>query len=94
MSGMTSIIETRDLSYSYGDGTQALKNVSISLQAGRKVALVGPNGAGKSTLMLMMNGILRPSSGEILFAGRPLQYDASSLRAVRRAVGIRPLGGP
>lgn len=63
MSGMTSIIETRDLSYSYGDGTQALRNVSISLQAGRKVALVGPNGAGKSTLMLMMNGILRPSSG-------------------------------
>jgi len=52
------------------------------------VALVGPNGAGKSTLMLMMNGILRPSSGEILFAGRPLQYDASSLRAVRRAVGM------
>jgi len=88
LSGMTSIIETRDLSYSYGDGTQALKNVSISLQAGRKVALVGPNGAGKSTLMLMMNGILRPSSGEILFAGRPLQYDASSLRAVRRAVGM------
>ncbi len=88
MSGMTSIIETRDLSYSYGDGTQALRNVSISLQAGRKVALVGPNGAGKSTLMLMMNGILRPSSGEILFAGRPLQYDASSLRAVRRAVGM------
>jgi len=88
LSGMTSIIETRDLSYSYGDGTQALRNVSISLQAGRKVALVGPNGAGKSTLMLMMNGILRPSSGEILFAGRPLQYDASSLRAVRRAVGM------
>ena len=88
MSGMTSIIETRDLSYSYGDGTQALRNVSISLQAGRKVALVGPNGAGKSTLMLMMNGILRPSSGEVFFAGRPLQYDAASLRTVRRAVGM------
>ena len=88
MSGMTSIIETRDLSYSYGDGTQALKNVSISLQPGRKVALVGPNGAGKSTLMLMMNGILRPTSGAVLFAGHPLQYDAASLRAVRRAVGM------
>jgi cobalt/nickel transport system ATP-binding protein len=85
---MTSIIETRDLSYSYGDGTQALRNVSISLQPGRKVALVGPNGAGKSTLMLMMNGILQPSSGEVLFAGQPLQYDAASLREVRRAVGM------
>jgi cobalt/nickel transport system ATP-binding protein len=85
---MTSIIETRDLSYSYGDGTLALKDVSISLEAGGKVALVGPNGAGKSTLMLMMNGILRPTSGEVLFSGRPLKYDAASLRAVRRAVGM------
>lgn len=88
MSGMTCIIETRDLCYSYGDGTAALQNVSISLQEGAKVALVGPNGAGKSTLMLMMNGILRPSSGVVLFAGQPLQYDAAGLRAVRRAVGM------
>ena len=88
MSAMTGIIETRNLSYSYGDGTLALRDVSICLEAGRKVALVGPNGAGKSTLMLMMNGILRPSSGEVLFADRPLQYDASSLREVRRAVGM------
>ncbi|MCU0637906.1 MAG: ATP-binding cassette domain-containing protein, partial [Methanothrix sp.] len=85
---MTAIIETRDLRYSYGDGTLALKDVSISLEAGGKVALVGPNGAGKSTLMLMMNGILRPTSGEVLFAGQPIRYDASSLRAVRRAVGM------
>ncbi len=85
---MTAIIETRDLSYSYGDGTLALKDVSISLEAGGKVALVGPNGAGKSTLMLMMNGILRPTSGEVLFAGWPIKYDAGSLRDVRRAVGM------
>ena len=85
---MTAIIEIRDLSYSYGDGTLALKDINISLEEGCKVALVGPNGAGKSTLMLMINGILRPSSGEVFFAGRPLQYDAASLRAVRRAVGM------
>jgi len=85
---MTNIIEIRDLSYSYGDGTLALKDINISLEEGCKVALVGPNGAGKSTLMLMINGILRPKSGAVLFAGRPLQYDAASLRAVRRAVGM------
>src|SRR5512137_823277 len=85
---MTMILETRDLGYSYGDGTAALKDVSISLEEGKKVALVGPNGAGKSTLMLMFNGILRPSQGEVLFRGRSLQYDAASLRAVRRAVGM------
>ena len=88
MTAMTNIIEIRDLSFSYGDGTLALKDINISLEEGSKVALVGPNGAGKSTLMLMINGILRPSSGEVLFAGQPLQYDAASLRAVRRAVGM------
>jgi cobalt/nickel transport system ATP-binding protein len=85
---MTMILETLDLGYSYGDGTAALKDVSICLEEGKKVALVGPNGAGKSTLMLMFNGILRPTEGEVLFRGRSLQYDAAGLRAIRRAVGM------
>ena len=85
---MTIILETRDLSYSYTDGTRALNNVSVCLEEGRKVALVGPNGAGKSTLMLMFNGILRPSKGEVLFHDQALRYDSSSLRAVRRKVGM------
>ncbi|VVB68712.1 putative ABC transporter ATP-binding protein [uncultured archaeon] len=85
---MTIIIETRDLGYSYGDGTVALKEVSIALEEGKKVALVGPNGAGKSTLMLMFNGILCPSTGEILFHGQPLSYDSAALRSVRRKVGM------
>ena len=85
---MTIILETRDLSYSYGDGTAALEDVSISLEEGKKVALVGPNGAGKSTLMLMFNGILRPTNGEILFHGGSLRYDSASLREVRRKVGM------
>ena len=70
---MTSILECRNVVYSYGDGTKALNGVSISLDEGQKIALVGPNGAGKSTLMLMLNGILRPSAGEVLFHGRTFQ---------------------
>jgi cobalt/nickel transport system ATP-binding protein len=85
---MTIILETRDLGYSYGDGTEALRGVSISLEEGKKVALVGPNGAGKSTLMLMFNGILRPAAGEVLFRGQPLKYDATMLRSIRRKVGM------
>ena len=85
---MTSILETRNVSYSYADGTQALNGVSISLEEGKKIALVGPNGAGKSTLMLMFNGILRPSAGEIVFHGRALQYDSTSLREIRLKVGM------
>jgi cobalt/nickel transport system ATP-binding protein len=85
---MTFILETRNVGYSYGDGTKALKDVSISLEKGEKIALVGPNGAGKSTLMLMFNGILRPSAGEVLFHNQPLQYDSARLREIRRKVGM------
>jgi cobalt/nickel transport system ATP-binding protein len=85
---MTTILETRNVDYSYGDGTQGLDNVSLSLEGGKKIALVGPNGAGKSTLMLMFNGILRPTAGVILFHGRSLSYDSASLREVRRKVGM------
>ncbi len=85
---MTLILETRNVSYSYGDGTRALNDVSLSLEQGKKIALVGPNGAGKSTLMLMFNGILRPAAGEILFRGQALGYDPASLRQVRRKVGM------
>jgi cobalt/nickel transport system ATP-binding protein len=85
---MTFILETREVVYSYGDGTTALKDVSISLEEGRKIALVGPNGAGKSTLMMMFNGILRPTSGEVCFRGRSLRYDSAHLREIRRKVGM------
>ena len=85
---MTNILETKCIDYSYGDGTEALKNVSLSLERGKKIALVGPNGAGKSTLMLMFNGILRPTAGEVLFRGLALRYDSASLREVRRKVGM------
>jgi cobalt/nickel transport system ATP-binding protein len=85
---MTIIIESRNVHYSYEDRTEALKGVDITLEEGRKIAFVGPNGAGKSTLMLMFNGILRPTSGEILFKGEPLKYDSKSLRGIRRKVGM------
>jgi len=85
---MAMILETRGIGYAYADGTRALSNVSLTIEEGRKIALVGPNGAGKSTLMLMFNGILRPSTGEVLFRNRRLDYDSRSLREVRRRVGM------
>jgi cobalt/nickel transport system ATP-binding protein len=85
---MTIILESRNVHYLYEDRTEALKGVDITLEEGRKIAFVGPNGAGKSTLMLMFNGILRPSLGEILFKGEPLKYDSRSLRGLRQKVGM------
>ncbi|MBP2132758.1 cobalt/nickel transport system ATP-binding protein [Methanomicrobium sp. W14] len=82
------IIELKGVSYKYSRGPKALDNVSFSVNKGEKVALVGPNGAGKSTLLLMLNGMLKPGSGEILFNGEPVCYDRKNLRELRQRVGF------
>lgn len=82
------IIETKNISYQYPDGTEALKNVNFRAKKGKIVALLGPNGAGKSTLFLHFNGILRPVSGSITIDGKPLRYKKKDLMEVRQKVGI------
>ncbi len=62
------IFECRELSKSYS-GTQALSDVSLSIESGRIVGLLGPNGSGKTTLIKLANGLLVPNGGEILIEG-------------------------
>jgi len=78
-------VEVKNLRFSYPDGRQALRGVSLFVEPGEKVALVGPNGAGKSTLMLHLNGILR-GEGEIFVCGTPVADE--NLGYVRAAVGL------
>jgi branched-chain amino acid transport system ATP-binding protein len=66
------LLEVKGLSVSYGD-VRALTDVSVEVQEGTIVALVGSNGAGKSTLLKTIAGLLRPSSGQILFMGEDLE---------------------
>lgn len=82
------ILEAKELHYKYADGTHALKGVSLGIKRGGATAVLGGNGAGKSTLFLSFNGILRPSSGQVLFNGSPLDYSHAGLKNLRKSVGI------
>lgn len=66
---MNTLLETRNLSKAYGK-KQALRNISLQIQSGKLIGLIGPNGSGKSTLIKLINGLLVPSSGEILVEGK------------------------
>ena len=63
------ILECRGLTKSFG-GIRALDNVELALQPGRIVGLLGPNGSGKTTLIKLANGLLTPTSGQILIDGQ------------------------
>lgn len=80
------IVEVRDLSFAYPDGTQALKGVSFRIEHGEAVAIVGGNGAGKSTLLLHLNGYLPTVRGEVRI-GDTIVTRATAVLA-RRAVGM------
>jgi len=59
-----------NVSFSYGDGPEILKNVSLEIRTGETVAILGPNGAGKSTLIKHAIGLLKPRKGRVLVNGK------------------------
>ena len=81
-------LSIKNLSYTYPDGTHALKNVNMEILKGQKVAIMGPNGAGKSTLFSHFNGLTEPTSGYLELDGKKMEYDKKSLLEVRQKVGI------
>jgi energy-coupling factor transport system ATP-binding protein len=62
-------IDIKDLHFTYPTGVQALQGVSLSIAPGEQVAIVGQNGAGKTTLVRHLNGLLQPTSGEVIIGG-------------------------
>ena len=89
---MPPIIETRQLHHLYSAGTPfehpALNGVDFSAQAGEYLAIIGRTGSGKSTLIQHLNGLLKPTSGQVLFDGQDIWENKARTRAVRFQVGL------
>lgn len=86
------ILETKNLSYVYSDGTPfrvtAINNVNISIEKGEFVGIIGHTGSGKSTLVQHLNGLLTPSSGEVLLDGKNINESKITRRQARFKVGL------
>lgn len=62
-------LELKDVYFEYPSGHVAVEGVSISADLGEKIAIIGENGAGKTTTAKLMNGLLKPTKGEVLING-------------------------
>ncbi len=85
-------IEVRHLSHIYGEGsairTVALDDISFTVEQGEFVGIVGHTGSGKSTLVQHLNGLLKPSSGQVLIDGEDLNGEKVNRRALRQRIGL------
>lgn len=82
------IIKAENVSFTYEDGTKALKGVDLKIKKGRKIAFLGANGSGKSTFFLCLNGIHQPETGRLFYKGEPYRYKKDFLLQLRSNVGI------
>lgn len=85
---MDMILKTTDLRKNF-KGQMAVNNVSLHIKRNSVYGLLGPNGAGKSTTLKMITGILKPTSGTILFDGQPWKRDA--LNQIGALIEMPPL---
>ena len=89
---MTPVLETKQLCHTYGEGTpfrhDALQNIDFEVRPGEFLGIIGHTGSGKSTFIQHLNGLLKPTSGQILFHGEDIWKDKAFTRDVRFRVGL------
>lgn len=89
---MAAIIETRHLTHIYNagmpDATTALEDINFAVEEGEFVGIIGSTGSGKSTLITHFNGILKPTSGQILIDGQDIWEKGRDIRKFRFMVGL------
>lgn len=85
-------IQVKNLNYQYSAGTafeqQALKDVSFEIEDGEFIGLIGHTGSGKSTLIQHLNGLIKATSGDILYHGTSIYSEGYNLRELRSRVGL------
>ena len=86
------ILETKDLTYRYSPGTPfaktAVEQVNIQVEQGEFLGVIGHTGSGKSTLIQMLNGLLRPTSGQVLLDGADMGAEPKKVGQGRFGVGL------
>ena len=86
------LIELKDVCYTYGVGTvyevNALDHVNLAIDEGEFIGVIGHTGSGKSTLIQHLNGLIKPTSGEVLFEGKDIWSSGYDLRSLRTHVGL------
>lgn len=89
---MSSVLELKNLSFVYGQKTpfekRAVDNVSVSIEKGEFIGIIGHTGSGKSTLVQMLNGLIRPTEGQVLFDGEDIWQNPKEIRKMRFKVGM------
>ena len=86
------ILEVKHLTHTYGVGTpferSAVEDMSFEVERGEFLGIIGHTGSGKSTLIQHLNGLLKPTSGQILLNGQDIWEDPKKIRSVRFQVGL------
>lgn len=89
---MSKVLELKNLSYVYGTGTPfektAVNNLSFSIEKGEFIGIMGHTGSGKSTLVQMLNGLMKPTSGQVLLDGEDIWANSKDIRKIRFKVGM------
>lgn len=87
-----SILELKNICYTYGTGTpfekKAVNDVSFSVNKGELIGIIGHTGSGKSTLVQMLNGLMKPTSGQVLLDGVDIWDKPKEIRKIRFKVGM------
>ncbi len=83
---MQNIIDVKNLSFSYPDGTVVFKNIDLTVSDGESVGIIGPNGAGKSTLLMLLDGLIDTHNGQIIISGMPM--NKKHIPGIREKIGF------